>query len=600
MMKGQAMPHYQAPVQDTMFLLNDVFAIERYGNLAGFSDLTPDVLEAILREIDKFAREEILPLNLNGDRQGCSLKDGVVTTPDGYRQAYQLFIEGGWAGLSAEAEYGGQGLPHVLTTIMDEWLGSASMAWSLYPTLTFGAYAAIRAHGSDEIRARYLPMMAAGKWTGTMNLTEAHCGTDLGLLRTRAQPNDDGSYAITGTKIFISAGEHDLAENIIHLVLARIDGAPEGTDGISLFIVPKFLVGKDHTPGERNKLECGALEEKMGLHGSATCVMNFDGATGWLLGEENRGLRAMFTMMNEARLGVGAQGLSVSEVAYQNAAAYARERLQGRALTGPKEPDKPADPIIVHPDVRRMLMSIRSFNEAARALVVWGGIQNDLSRLASEESERQAAGDLLALLTPVIKGVLTDRGFDNAVMAQQVFGGHGYIAEWGMEQFVRDGRIPMIYEGANGVQALDLVGRKLARKGGKPVMAFFQKVDTFIAGNETDAMKPFVEPLARGRKDLEAATMWFMKNAMSAPDHAGAGSNDYMHLFGTVVLGYMWARMAKVAMEKRDRSDDTAYFDTKLTLARFYMERMMPETALRLTRISAGADTMMSLDAEAF
>ncbi len=595
------MPIYKAPIDDTMFLLNDVFTIERYGNLPGFSELSPDVLEAILREIGKFAEEEVLPLNLAGDKQGCTLDDGKVTTPDGYAQAYKTFVAGGWSGLSVDPAHGGQGLPRVLTTIMDEWLSSASLAWSLYPTLTFGALAAINTHASDAIKATYLPKMTAGVWTGTMNLTEAHCGTDLGMLRTKAVPNNDGSYAITGTKIFISAGEHDMAENIIHLVLARIDGAPEGTDGISLFVVPKFLVNDDQSLGARNGVSCGALEEKMGLHGSATCVMNFDSATGWLVGEENKGLRAMFTMMNEARLGVGAQGLAVSEVAYQNAADYARERLQGRALTGPSAPHKPADPIIVHPDVRRMLMTMRSFNEAARALTIWGGIQNDLAHVAEEESERKSADDALALLTPVIKGVLTDRGFENAVDAQQIYGGHGYIAEWGMEQFVRDARIAMIYEGANGIQALDLVGRKLARKGGKPVMAFFQEIDAFMAQNEDDTMKRFTAPLRAGRKDLEAATLWFMNNAMKAPNHAGAGSTDYMHLMGTVVLGYMWARIARAANDKlADGADNKDYFETKLTLGRFFMERIMPETALRLARIRAGADTVMALDAEAF
>ncbi|WP_350332828.1 acyl-CoA dehydrogenase C-terminal domain-containing protein [Coralliovum pocilloporae] len=597
------MPTYKAPVDDTLFILNDVLNLGQHAHLEGFAEASPDLVEAILSEGARFAEGVLQPLNTTGDEEGCSrADDGAVTAPAGFKDAYDTYREGGWMGLDVSTDHGGQGLPSFLNTALSEFVSSANMAWAMYPGLTKGAIAALDHHASDELKAKYLPSMVAGDWTGTMNLTEPHCGTDLGLIKTKAQPNGDDSYAISGTKIFISAGDHDLSDNIIHLVLARIEGAPEGVQGISLFVVPKFLVGDDGVPGERNGVGCGALEKKMGIHGNATCVMNYDGATGWLVGEENKGLRAMFTMMNEARLGVGVQGLSQSEVAYQNAVVYAKERLQGRALTGAKEEDKAADPIIVHPDVRRTLMTIKAWNEGGRALVMWTALHGDLSRLSNDEAERQASDDYMGLLTPVVKGVLTDVGFDNAVNAQQMFGGHGYIREWGMEQFVRDARIAMIYEGANGIQALDLVGRKLPRDGGRAIMAFFKEVGEFIEANGADeTLAPFIGGLKAGAEDLQKATMWFMQNAMAKPDNAGAGSVDYMHLFGLVAVGYMWARMAKAAQEKLAAGEGNSdVWKTKLVTGRFFMERMMPETRLRLKRISTGSDTMMELDAELF
>lgn len=596
------MPIYKAPVDDALFLLNDVFHIERYGNLPGFSDASPDVIEAILREAAKLSEDVLTPLNRVGDKEGCKrAADGSVKTPTGFKDAYKQIVEGGWIGISAPQEFGGQGLPMTLTEIVNEYFCSANMAFAMYPGLTQGAIAALIVHANDAIKQKYLPKMIEGVWTGTMNLTEPHCGTDLGLLRTKAVKQADGSYKITGTKIFISAGEHDMSDNIIHLVLARIEGAPAGTKGISLFVVPKFMVGDDGSVGARNGVSCGSLEEKMGIHGNSTCVMNYDNATGWLVGEENRGLNAMFVMMNEARLGVGIQGLALSEVAYQNAVVYAKERLQGRAITGAKFPDKAADPIIVHPDVRRTLMTMRAFNEAARALVLWAGLKSDVAHRSGDAKERQAADDALGLMTPVIKGVMTDVGFVNTVSAQQMYGGHGYIAEHGMEQFVRDARIAMIYEGANGVQAMDLVGRKLGKDGGRALMTFLGEVGAYVKDKSADeTMKPLVTALGQGAGHLQQASMWFMQNAMAKPDNAGAGATDYLHLFGLVALGYMWCQIADAANTKVKSGGDAARFNAKLVTARFFMERMMPETATRLARIQAGAASTMELPAEAF
>jgi acyl-CoA dehydrogenase len=597
------MPSYKAPVEDTLFLLNDVFGIQRYSNLPGFSDIT-DMLEPIIEEGAKVCEEAFAPLNLSGDKEGCTRhSDNSVTTPKGFKQAYDAYRAGGWMGLAIPEAYGGQGLPYTLSAVMNEFASASNMALAMYPGLTMGAMAALLVHGSEEQKQMYLPRMVTGDWTGTMNLTEPHCGTDLGLLKTKAVPNGDGSYAISGTKIFISAGEHDMADNIVHLVIARIEGAPMGTKGISLFVVPKFLINADGSLGARNGVACGSIEHKMGIHGNSTCVMNYDGATGWLVGAENKGLNAMFVMMNEARLGVAIQGLAQSDVAYQNAVIYAKDRIQGRSLTGAKSPDKAADPIIVHPDVRRNLMTMRAFNEAARAFVLWNAIKSDVAHRSEDAKAKQEADDCLSLMTPILKGVLTDVGFDNAVKAQQMYGGHGYVEEWGMSQFVRDARIAMIYEGANGIQALDLVGRKLGKDGGRAVMAFFNEVGGFIKENEADeTLKPLLKPLQVSLGHLQQATMWFMQNAMAKPDNAGAGSHDYMHCFGLVALGYMWAMIAKTAQDKlkTGANGSTERMNYKLVTARFYMERMLPETGAHLARITTGADTMMALPAEAF
>ena len=595
---------YKAPVEDVSFLLNDVFQIDRYNNLPGFSDASADVRAAIIDEAAKFSEQVLQPLNHSGDQEGCTRHDdGRVTTPKGFKEAFKQFADGGWIGLSAPVEFGGQGLPVSLSQTVNEFTMSANMAFSMYGGLTQGAMAALLVHGSDEQKKTFVPKMVTGQWAGTMNLTEPHCGTDLGLMRTKAVKQADGTYKITGTKIFISGGEQDLTENIVHLVLARIEGAPAGIKGVSLFVVPKMKLKADGSlTSELNGVSCGSIEHKMGIHGNSTCVLNFDNAVGTLVGEENKGMQAMFVMMNEARLGVGVQGLSQSEVAYQNAVNYARERLQGRALTGAKAKDKPADPIIVHPDVRRTLLSIRAFNEAARALVIWTALKGDVAHRSDDAKEREAADDHMGLLTPVIKGVLTDVGFANTVAAQQMFGGHGYIAENGMEQFVRDARIAMIYEGANGIQALDLVGRKLAANGGRAVFAFFAEIDAFVKENEGDeAMKPYLEALKTTKAQLQEGTQWLMANAMSNFENAGAASHDYLNLFGITVLGYMWAQMAKAALHaKANGGAGDPYYDQKLATGRYYAERVAPEAGAHLAKLKMGAAAMMALPADAF
>ncbi|MEO1686405.1 MAG: acyl-CoA dehydrogenase C-terminal domain-containing protein [Pseudomonadota bacterium] len=591
------MPTYTPPLRDFEFVLHEALKVHESA-VDGYAELDRDFTTAILEEAGKIARDVMAPINAIGDKQGCVLENGVVRTPKGFKEAFDTMREGGWTGLDCDPDYGGQGMPYVLGTATSEMFSAANMAFSMYPGLTHGAYSAIHAHGSDDQKQTYLPKMVSGQWTGTMNLTEPHCGTDLGLLRTKAVPQEDGSYAVSGQKIFISAGEHDMADNIIHLVLAKIPGGPDGVKGISLFIVPKFMVNEDGSLGARNGVACGKLEEKMGIHGNATCVMNYDEATGFLVGEAHKGLRAMFTMMNEARIGVGLQGLSQAAVAYENARDYALDRVQGRAVTGVQAPDKPADPLIVHPDVRRMLLDQKAFVEGARMFALWGATMID----AAHHGDKDAEG-LISLLTPVIKGFITDKAFDMATQAQQIYGGHGYIEEWGMSQFVRDARIAMIYEGANGVQALDLVGRKLAQDGGKHVMAFFELVKSFIKENEgNEALKTdFLDPLKAASKDLQAAGMHFMQHGMKNPNEALAGSSDFMHLFGHVCLGYSWARMAKAAHEALEAgASDEDFYRTKIRTGRYYMSRSLPETGLRLARIQSGAAPVMDMAAEAF
>ncbi|MCZ8323811.1 MAG: acyl-CoA dehydrogenase C-terminal domain-containing protein [Sphingomonadaceae bacterium] len=597
------MPVYKAPTRDARFLINEVLRLQDHAALPGFASATPDMVDAVVEEAGKFCSEVLAPINLAGDQEGCTRHpDGTVTVPSVYKDAFAQFRAAGWSTLSVPEEFGGQGLPHVLGMLMEEFMSSANQAFGMYPGLTAGAISAILAKGSPEQKAKYVPKMVACEWLGTMNLTEPQCGTDLGLIRTRAVPQADGSYAITGTKIFISSGEHDLTENIIHLVLAKTPDAPDSTKGISLFIVPKVLVNDDGSLGARNAVSCGSIEHKMGIHGNATCVMNYDGATGYLVGEENKGLAAMFIMMNAARLGVGIQGLAQAEVAYQNAVKYAGERRQGRALTGAAEPGEKADTLFVHPDVRRMLMDAKAFTEAMRALCMWGALQVDLSHKAASEEERQKADDLISLLTPVIKGYGTDKGYDVATNMQQVFGGHGYIEEWGMSQFVRDARIAMIYEGTNGVQAMDLVGRKLAQNGGRAVQTFFAIVDAECTSAKT---KPELAGLAAAveaaNADLKAATMWFMANGMANPNQVGAGAHHYMHIMGIVALGSMWLRMGEVALEALARGEgDKAFYEAKLTTARYFGERFCPDSAALRRKIEAGCEAVMALPVEAF
>ncbi|MBC7146627.1 MAG: acyl-CoA dehydrogenase C-terminal domain-containing protein [Thioclava marina] len=591
------MSSYTANTKDMQFVLHEVLKISEAG-VPGYEELDRDFTEAVLDAAGKVSSEVLAPLNEVGDKEGCVLENGVVRTPKGFDAAFEAMKEGGWTALDCDPDFGGQGMPYLLNCAVGEMFVSANMAFNMYQGLTHGAYSAIHAHGTDEQKATYLPKMVTCEWTGTMNLTEPHCGTDLGMMRTKADPQDDGSYLITGTKIFISAGDHDLSENVIHLVLAKAPGGGEGTKGISLFIVPKFLVNGDGSLGERNSVSVGKLEEKMGIHGNATCVMNYDGAKGWLLGDLHKGMRAMFTMMNEARLGVGLQGYAVAEAAYQEAVAYAKDRIQGRDVTGAKAPEKAADPIIVHPDVRRMLMDQKSFVEGARAFTFWGAHLID----RAHKLDDKAADGLISLMTPVIKGFLTDKGFETAVSAQQVFGGHGYTEDWPMSQHVRDARIAMIYEGANGIQALDLVGRKLAQDGGKHVMAFFEMVKAECKAHDGDErMKPFTDALKNASKQLQAAGMFFMQNGMKNPNAALSGSYDFMHLMGHVCLGLMWTRMAKAAFAALDNgASDTAFYEGKIATGRYYMARQLPACAMHLARIETGADPVMALADDQF
>ena len=592
------MPIYNAPVKDLQFVLHDLLKVSEQ-DIPGFEDLDRDFTGAVIEEAGKVASEVLAPLNMVGDVEGCVLENGVVRTPTGFKNAFMVMKDGGWTAMDCDPEYGGQGLPYVMHTAAQELMVSANMAFQMYQGLTHGAYSAIHVHGSDAQKQKFLPKMVTCEWTGTMNLTEPHCGTDLGLMRTKAVPQDDGSYKITGQKIFISAGDHDMADNIIHLVLARIPGGPDGIKGVSLFIVPKIIVNDDGSLGDHNGVSVSKIEEKMGIHGNSTCIMNYDGAEGYMIGEMHKGMRAMFVMMNEARLGVGLQGYAQAEVAYQNAVTYANDRLQGRAVTGAENPEGPADPLIVHPDIRRNLMDQKSFVEGARALTLWGTYLID----RAHKNDDADADGLISLLTPVMKGFLTDKGFEYATAAQQVYGGHGYIEESGMSQFARDARIAMIYEGANGVQALDLVGRKLAQDGGKHVMAFFEMVKTFIKDNKGNAAlkADFLDPLKAASKDMQAAGMYFMQNGVKNPNHALAGSYDFMHMMGHVCFGLMWARMGKAAMDALEAgASDKEFYETKIATGRYYMARQLPATAMHLARINTGADTVMALEASQF
>jgi len=593
------MPIYSAPVKDIKFILQNVLKIHD-SDIPGYGELDNEYLNAILEEASKISSEVLAPLNAIGDKHGCSFENGIVYTPPGFKEAFNQLKDGGWTGIDCDIKFGGQGLPYLISIAVGEMFASANMALGMYHGLTHGAYSAIYSHGSEEQKEKYLPNLVSCKWTGTMNLTEPHCGTDLGMMRTKASRKSDGTFRISGQKIFISAGDHDLAENIIHLVLAKIPNGPDGVKGISLFIVPKFLVNEDGSLGERNQVSVGKIEQKMGIHGNATCVMNYDDATGYLVGEEHKGMRAMFTMMNEARLGVGLQGLSQAELAYQNALAYAKDRLQGRDITGVKNPDELADPIIVHPDVRRNLMDQKCFSEGSRALILWGASIIDK---ANRDTDTEAEG-LIGLLTPVIKGFLTDKGFDMTIQAQQIYGGHGYIEEWGMSQFARDARIAMIYEGANGIQALDLVGRKLPQNQGKNMMAFFTILKTYLTENQNKSDefdKIFLEPMKSATDDLEGAVLYFMDKGIKNPNEALAGSYDFMHLFGYVSLGLMWCKIAQASHDAINLSSDHDDFhQSKISTGQYFMERQLPFTRLHLARIRAGSSTVMKLSASNF
>ncbi len=591
------MPSYTAPLRDIRFCLTEYLDPARLTALPGCAEMTPDLVDPVLEEAAKLCQEVLFPLNRSGDEEGCTIGNGVVRTPRGFPEAYRAFVEGGWASLACDPDYGGQGLPKTVALPFEEMMCSANLSFGMYPGLSHGAYSALSKHGTDELKARYLPKLVTGEWTGTMCLTEPHCGTDLGLIRTKAILNEDGSYSVTGNKIFISAGEHDLAENILHLVLAKLPDAPPGTRGISLFLVPKFVPTDDGRPGARNAVSCTSIEHKMGIKASATCAMSFDGATGWLVGRPHKGLSAMFTMMNEARLSVGVQGLGLAEVSYQNAVAYAKDRLQGRALQGAQHPDKPADPIIVHPDVRRMLLSMRANIEGCRALAMEVALAQDVARLHPDAAERLAADDFVQLLTPIIKAYLTDMGLESTVTGQQVLGGHGYIREWGMEQYVRDARIAQIYEGTNGIQALDLVGRKMPTGGGRTLRRFFHPVLAFIeAKGEDEAMGEFVLPLSRAFGRLQQCTAELARRGFSDPFEAGAGATDYLRLFALTALAHAWARMAEIALPKQQ----DPFYKAKLATARFFMARVLPETSSLAAKVMAGGATLRELEEAAF
>lgn len=596
------MPSYRAPLDDVRFLFNDVHNVGQLASIPTFADATPDVIDAVLTEAATVCEELLFPLNQTGDAEGCRYENGEVKTPSGFKEAYAQYISGGWTGLAAPTEFGGQGLPEAVRFVLEEMLCSANLSFSMYPGLSHGACSALQSHGSDELKQRFLPKLIDGTWSGTMCLTEAHAGTDLGIITTKAIPAGDGAYKITGTKIFISAGEQDLTENIVHLVLAKLPDAPGGTKGISMFLVPKYLPTEEGKPGTRNGVTCGSIEHKMGIKGSATCVLNFDDATGWLVGEEHKGMRAMFTMMNGARLAVGMQGLGLSEVAYQNALAYAKDRLQGRSLTGPKNPSGVADPILVHPDVRKGLLRVKAFNEGMRSLALWVGILIDIELHHPDAAKREEAIDLVALMTPVIKAFLTDKGYDGTNIALQTLGGHGYIREFGIEQYVRDARIAQIYEGTNAVQALDLVGRKLPMEGGRLVRRFFEMVKADVeAAADNETTSEFGKAVGASLYQLQKATMLLAERGFANPDEAGAAATDYLHLLGYVAVGWQWLKMATVAQQKLVAgTGDKRFNEAKIKTARFYMARLLPEAATLLTAIQSGSAPIMAFAAEEF
>lgn len=596
------MPVYNPPAENIKFILHDVLNASSLSELPGYEDFSEDLMDQIIEEGGKICEEVLFPLNQSGDQEGCTYENGVVRTPKGFKEAYDTFSQGGWCGLSSDPEYGGMGMPVLLNTVMQEMICSANMSFGMYPGLSQGCYEALHHFGTDEQKALYLPKLIEGTWSGTMCLTESHCGTDLGLIKTKADPNGDGSYKVTGSKIFISAGEHDLTENIVHLVLAKLPDAPEGARGISLFVVPKFLPKDDGSVGARNGVMCGSIEHKMGIHANSTCVINFDDAQGWLVGEAHKGLKAMFIMMNAARLGVGMQGLGICEIAYQNGLAYAKDRLQMRSLTGTKAPDKPADPIIVHPDVRRMLLKGKAVTEGGRALAYWLGMNLDIANKHEDKQVAQEADDLVALLTPIVKAYMTDMGYEIATDMQQVYGGHGYIAEWGMEQYVRDARIAQIYEGTNGIQALDLVGRKMPQSFGRLLRRFFHPVQKYIADNQANAeMQEFIFPLAKSFAKLQQATAIIAQKGLKNPDEAGAASVDYLRQFALVSMAYMWCLMVDAAKAKLESGEgDQEFYESKIQTARFFMQRMLPEADGRFKMVMAGGETLMEMDEAAF
>ena len=591
---------YKAPLRDYRFVLNELFDVGELATFPGYEDATPDVFESVLEEGAKLCEGVLFPLNRSGDEEGCTFENGVVRTPKGFKEAYDTFRQGGWTALSCDPAYGGQGLPHTLQFFFEEMVSASNMSFGMYPGLSHGAYAAIHRHSNDEQKQTFLPHLVDGTWSGTMCLTEPQCGTDLGQIRTKAEPQGNGTYKITGTKIFISAGEHDLTQNIVHLVLARIVGGPPGIRGISLFIVPKFLVKPDGSVGPRNGVRCGSIEHKMGIKASATCVINFEDAEGYLVGEAHKGMRAMFTMMNGARLGVGLQGLALGETALQTARQYAQERLQGRALSGDKFPDKAADPIIVHPDVRRMLFTMKAYTEGARALAAWVSLALDRAERHPEAEVREEAEDFIGLMTPIIKAMLTDNAFAVTNLGVQIFGGHGYIREWGMEQLVRDARITMLYEGANGIQALDLVGRKMPMHNGRLLRRFFHPVDAWLRERmEKPELQEFVLPVMKAFGRLQQVTALVAQKGMGDPDEAGAAASDYLRAFGLVALGFIWARTAETSLAKLNGTD-ALFYKGKLATARYYMARLLPETNALFANITAGAKPLMALEAEAF